>query len=255
MKITFNRFQYAPKTNGGGKTVAPKTEGATNDNQSSGDNKSGEGEGDTPAGDTATVAAPPAPELTSEQLTKLQEDKKAAQTNLRTLAANPEVDMESKEYLDAQLEVFRINKLIDAEKARIAKEQKDAELAEKRNARVGMADGLITAVLAAVGFDAATLTDDQRAAFAGQREVVVNELLAKYATSAPAKAAATGDNKSGGGAGRGAIAAEIREMFIKNRAAGMSDTDNVKAIIATGKSRGTTGAVVLAYQREIGEKQ
>lgn len=52
---------------------------------------------------------------------------------------------------------------------------------------------------------------------------------------------------------KGQKGSEIVELFKANRLAGMNDTENVKAIIEAGHSRGTTGAVVLAYRREIGE--
>jgi hypothetical protein len=95
-------------------------------------------------------------------------------------------------------------------------------------------------------------TDEETAELAGLVESIKNDLIAKL--PAPRTVVANGDKPAATGT-KGQKTAEIRAMFDANRAAGMNDTDNVKAIIASGQSRGTTGAVVLAYQRELGEKE
>jgi hypothetical protein len=199
----------------------------------------------------------PAPEPESETLVKLRADKKVAYDAM--IAA----EFDTKPWLDAQMEMYKIGKLIEAEIANIAKQKQQAELVEKRNARIQLLTNLEDLLKEQFTFES-TQHDSTDQAYIAQsneindrvkaaREIVQNELLARFATSTPSKSVATGETKPTGQ--KGATGERIRAAFIANRAAGMTDTDNVKAIIASGESRGTTGAVVLAYQREIGEKE
>lgn len=190
-------------------------------------------------------------EPTSDKLTELKAAKKAAWDKFRQIE-----DVDSKEYSDAQTELLKINSDIKAEVANIIALKNAAELAEKRNARVALIDNYDAAVIALSTVNADKKASDADKATAADnvakaREIIVNELLAKFAGSSTAKLTVQTDKPAGT---KGATSAAIREAFIANRAAGMTDTENVKAIIASGHSRGTTGAVVLAYQREIGEK-
>lgn len=172
-------------------------------------------------------------EPTSEKLDALMAE-------LAELADVPEQHTKlSKEWHDANMAIGKKYVEIEAEKANIRKAEAAAKLAEARNAKLA----LIGAFKDAIG------TDGEQAAY----DALANELLSKSAT--PAKKAADTDGTAKPAGERGATSKRIRERFIANRAAGMSDTDNVKEIIASGESRGTTGAVVLAYQREIGEKE
>lgn len=201
---------------------------------------------------TASMTAVTAPrEPKSENLTKLQAELAAKWSHM--VAQTPG----SKEALDANLDVYKQQKLIDGEIATIRKGWADEELAVKRNERVKLLDNYIELVITdrAIQADkkADIATKDAATKEANDaREVLVNQLLSKFAAAAPAKTAANGTTTTAGP--KGAKTAEIRAAFDANRAAGMGDTDNVKAIIASGHSRGTTGAVVLAYQRELGEK-
>lgn len=157
-------------------------------------------------------------------------------------------EMDDKPVLDANLEIFRLQNLIKNEQSKLDKLAKDQELSEKRNARVALADNLINAVLAAYGITERNTEND--AQFKSQEDVVKNELLAKYATSTPAKKESDGSTT----ASKGATSQAIRERYIALTGEGKTSTEAIKAIIAEGFSRGTTGAVVLAYQKEIGEK-
>lgn len=179
---------------------------------------------------------------TSEKLTELR---KQLESQWAEMAKHKPA---SKEAMDAMLDVYKTQKLIDGEIATIKKQEQDAIVAEQRNARVKMADDLIEAakLSATSKGDAKKAADDKLAEL---RESVVNELLVKFA---PRSATTAQSDKTPGE--KGATAARILEKFHANRAAGMSDTDNKKAIVESGESRGTTGAVILAWQRENGEK-
>ncbi len=185
------------------------------------------------------------PEPTSEKLTKLRDDKKAAWKALISIE-----DGESKEAVDAKLAVYNVDQAIKAEITAIKAAEQAAIVAEKRNAKVALMDTYDAAVIA---LSTAPKADKQAAqdAVTAAREVIVNALLstvggtAKVAGDKPA-----GDNV----AGAGATSKAIVELFIANRALGMDDTSNKKAIVDAGFSRGTTGAAVLAWQKENGEK-
>lgn len=179
----------------------------------------------------------------SELLTKLKSDKKAAWAEMRKFE-----DPDAPEAVEAKLAVYKIDQDIKAEIASLRKIEADAKIAEQRNARVALVDNYDAAVLALTN----AKKDDKPAAqdeVNTAREVIVNELLARYATSKPA----TGGTATTSGT-KGATSKAIVELYIANKAGGMNDTENKKAIEAAGYSRGTTGAAVLAYQKEIGEK-
>lgn len=203
-------------------------------------------------GATASPAVPAA-EVTSPKLVEIRTAMDAIFDKQATFTKEtPRADK-----VAANVELFKLGNDEKAEIANIKKAENDAKIAEARNARVKMLDDLLAAYSAnqaGIGNTKLKLEDKNALndTYHKLRENVVNELLAKYAKSTPATATATGDKHATGT--KGSTSATIREAFIANRAAGMTDTDNVKAIIASGQSRGTTGAVVLAYQREIGEK-
>lgn len=180
------------------------------------------------------------------------------QATIKTLGTSmATLEVGSKEWLDANLEIYKINQLIKAEQAGLLKIAHEQEIAEKRNARIVLADNLVSAAVHHTKIHAtkSSTADDKTAAddaLAAASEVVKNELLAKFAVSTPSKSVATGTTAVAGG--KGATTLAIRAAFDANRASGMSDSANIKAIIDSGFSRGTTGAVVLAYQKELGEK-
>ena len=199
----------------------------------------------------ANVAAQAEKVYTSDKLTALQAEGAEIWAKLTTCQYG------SKEALEANIAMAKNNQAQQNEIAALKKAEQDEILAAKRNERVALVDKLLECHTAynMVNADKKASAEDKNAAadaFNAAREVVVNEVLAKYAASKPSKPATEGVAPTGGS--RGKTGEEIRSLFIANRQTGMSDTDNVKAIIAAGYSRGTTGAVVLAYQREIGEK-
>lgn len=195
-----------------------------------------------------TAATKPEPVYESQKLTELQNEL------AENFAKTSGLKVGEKAWSDAMLLVYKTQKLIDAEIAAIKKSMADAALAEQRNKRIALVTDFETAAIAnaILQADKKASEDDKKASndkLAALRETLQNEVLGslrvqtvKPSTDKPA------------GQAKGATTERIRAAFIANRNAGMNDTENVKAIIASGESRGTTGAVVLAYQREIGEK-
>jgi len=59
--------------------------------------------------------------------------------------------------------------------------------------------------------------------------------------------------KGAAGVKKAGTGAEIVDLYKQMKARGVSTTQATKDIIAKGYSRGTTGAVILAYRRSIGD--
>lgn len=144
------------------------------------------------APDEQTSAAPAemaAPVLTSDKLTELNSKRKEIAAKLRTIE-----DFDSNEYKDASLALWSVNGEIKAEQANIIRQQKDAEMAEARNARLALNTNQLAAYLAFKNAPKNTPADklaELETAFNTAKEAVDNELLAKYAHSTPAKKAAS----------------------------------------------------------------
>ncbi len=187
------------------------------------------------------------PESTSPALLAIREA-----MNAKFAEVQKATDM--KAALALNTELFKLQQDEKSEIAAIAKAEKDAELEVKRNERAKLVTDFEAAAIADATLQASKASKEDKEkskdALTAQRDALTNELLGRLAASSPSKTA-TGNTATGT---KGAIAADIRSAFVANRAAGMTDTANIKAIIESGFSRGTTGAVVLAYQREIGEK-
>lgn len=187
------------------------------------------------------------PEPTSEKLDDLKKQRTEVFGKIKQ-AENEE------EMVKLTGELQRVDREISAEKLAIKKAENDAKIAEERAKRVKLVDDLLDLNVKnnTIQADKKASAEDKetaKLAFEAAREVVVNELLARYGTAKPAVSA----TKSEGGS-KGKIGHEIVELFKGHRAAGLTDAAAIKAIIEAGYSRGTTGAVVLAYQRQIGEK-
>lgn len=134
----------------------------------------------------------PAP-LTSEKLTELEAAHAAAWAVMITMK-----DPKAQETKDAKLAVWKIEGEIKAEEARLNKEAQDAKLTEARNARLSLNQNQLDAYAALLAVKAdkkATPEQVQTAqtAFDTAKEAVDNELLAKYASSSPAKKSSSTD--------------------------------------------------------------
>lgn len=153
----------------------------------------------------AEVATPevavPTP-LTSELLVKLRAEKKALWQEMLK-HEDPDTD----EAKNAALAVHKKAGEINAEEANLRKIENDAKITAARNERLKLAQNLIDAVTAKFTAPKNTPADKMAefdGAIATAREIVENELLAKFASSKPAKVAATdgtpaktSDNKDG----------------------------------------------------------
>lgn len=202
----------------------------------------------TETAQTATASKPAEPVYDSEKLQELKAE--GAQLWEKMTQCEPG----SVEANDALLAVYKNKNEQAAEVARIKADLAHKAIAEKRNAKIAELQALLDAHTANVAVQASDapneVKDEANAAFKSQFDAIANELCLRIGgTVAPKtdKPAATGGN------GGGKIKEAIEAAFIKNRADGMSDTENIKAIIASGYSRGTTGAVVLAWRRAQGE--
>lgn len=187
-----------------------------------------------PAGGTAPKAEP-----TSELLTKLKADKKTAWAAM--LACT---DPESKEALDAQMNVLKINGGIKAEIARINKEEADAKTQELRNKRITVRVAYGAAVLAAAAKGAGQAEKDALIAL----ETELDNLLLPVHVSAPKDAGTSGAGT------KGAKSAEIVAAYVAGKAAGKTDAQIKKELVEAGHAVGTVGSAILAHQRATGEK-
>lgn len=153
-----------------------------------------------------TATAPAKSVLTSENLTALKTEYKA-----KFLALAGFDDPFSEAATNAKLELWKVDGLIKSEESKINKELRDAEIAEQRNARLGMNTKQLDAYAALIIAKADKKTPADKLAqletdFATAKEAVDNELLAKYAASKPAAAKTDGTAKtSDGGANKTAI--------------------------------------------------
>lgn len=211
----------------------------------------------TPATTTDNVAAPaivaaPAKVYESDKLTALKAQQKEQWSKARAFE-----DPTDPAALAANLDLFKTNKLIEDEIKALKTAEAEAAAAEIKNARLRLVDELLAAYDAdkVAAADKKLSIDEKNAVnatFKAAKDVVTTELMRALGTRAAAPKATTGDAKPTGE--RGATGQAIIALWLANRAAGMNDTDNRKAIIEAGHSRGTTGAVTLAWQKENGEK-
>ena len=85
-------------------------------------------------------------------------------------------------------------------------------------------------------------------AFKKAKELVVNELLAKFPAAKTATTAATGEKAEGGG--KGSISVAIREIILAEVAAGKTLRDAKKAAVEAGYSDKTVGTIATAMKKE-----
>lgn len=138
--------------------------------------------------DTKTPAPVAAPVLDSPALQTLKAEKKALWAELIK-----HEDPDTKEALDAKMNVWKKDGEIKAEIQRLEKEAADQKIAEQRNIRLGLNTAQLNAYdnLNKVRADKKSTPEQISAAqtaFDTAKELVDNELLAKYAKSSPAKA-------------------------------------------------------------------
>lgn len=138
---------------------------------------------------TGAVSAP----LTSEKLDQLNVAYATAWEKMITFK-----DPRAVETKNAKLEVFRIEGEIKAEELALQKAVNDAKIAEQRNLRLKLNSNQLDAYAALIAIKAdkkatAEAVQAAQTAFDTAKELVDNELLAKYAASKSAKPKADGE--------------------------------------------------------------
>lgn len=191
----------------------------------------------------ATPATPaPAPEPTSEKLTDIRAKIDAA---LNTDQSKFTRDQK----LAINMQIFELGQDEKTEIANIKKAENEAKIQEARNAKIKMIDDLLAAHDANNAAIKSKMTIDEKNAvndtFHKLRENVVNAVLGSKPTSAASGAATTGT--------RGETGKKIVARYLELKAEGVNITEAKKRIEAEGFARGTVGAEILKYQREIGE--
>jgi hypothetical protein len=200
-------------------------------------------------GATGTTSTPVIPTVkpTSPALVELEAKLKTAMS-----AIGIEPDSDKQQLL--MLEAMAVRTEVKNEIARINKEAIDKVNAEKINLRISLADALrdTSASYALLNADKKSTEADRNAALDALNaayDAVKTELLARYATSKPATAKTEGSTSTKGSTGAAIIA--LHEV---NLASGMTPAESKKAIESSGHARGTTGAVVLAWEKLQGIK-
>jgi len=193
--------------------------------------------------ETSTAAAITAAPLTSDKLTELKTKQVA---NMSALDAEKDFDKK----LELMKDGFKISQDIAAEVSAIQKANVAAKLKEANDKKLAFVTNFEAAVLADSAIKAGAAgkqeSTDKLAVLRTELQNMVLGTVAKSATVA-------GEVKSGAGT-KGAKSAEIVALHVANLASGMTPTESKKAIEAAGHSRGTTGAVVLAWEKETGLK-
>lgn len=147
--------------------------------------------------------------------------------------------------------VSKLNAEKTAEINAIKNEQRAAEKREKDSKKVALINNVLDAQanMIELSRDKKATEEEKLAAsdkLAAAVEILKNELIGAVKPTSTSTAFGS----------KGATGNEIREKFIAARAnGGKTDTEIKKDLVAEGYAVGTVGAVVLAYQREIGEKE
>ena len=186
---------------------------------------------------------------TSDKLVQLQNDYK---TGFAAMALLTDIS----EQQAAMLSTFKIQNEIKTELANLKNAEREEAANMARNARIQLVSDLLAAHANKLKIDADKKSTDQERndandTFNAASDVVKNELLARYPTSKPAGNVTASDKPAGQ---RGATGAEIIAQHVANLADGKTPAESKAAIVAGGHSRGTTGAVVLAWEKEQGIK-
>lgn len=185
---------------------------------------------------------------TSENLTKIQSDITAVKIAIRN-----ESDDLAQDKLIAQLGKLKADE--KAEISTLTKSENDRLALEAKHARLVIRDNYRDAILAdhIAQNDKKVSAEDKQAAadnLAAHHETIGNALIASFKPVGSAIVSGTASV----GTVKGATSLAIVERYKTLKATEMSDADAKKIIVSEGFAVGTTGAAILAYQREIGVK-
>lgn len=137
-----------------------------------------------------------APVATSPKLEEIKDKIRSAYAEMLK-----HTDPFAKETKDAKLALWKLEGEMKAEEQAIMKAANDAKIAEARNARLVLNQTQLDAFAAYLTAKADKKADPAKvaeleSAYLAAKEVVDNELLAKYASSRPAKAKVEGDTSA-----------------------------------------------------------
>jgi hypothetical protein len=183
-------------------------------------------------------------EPTSEKLVSIKQQISDTLAKIKTAET-------TEEQMELISNVSKLNAEKTAEINAIKNEARAAELREKQNKKIALIDNVLSAHKNVIDLsNDKKATEEQKLAasdnLAAAVETLKNELIGTVKPTATATASGS----------KGATGNEIREKFIAARSnGGKTDTEIKKDLVAEGYAVGTVGAVVLAYQREIGEKE
>lgn len=192
---------------------------------------------------TANVVAEPTNEKTAEIDGKID-----------ALFAAQDSETDRAKKLAISMEIYKLQQERAAEVNNIKKHQRELELKEAQNKRIQLVTDLLAAHEANLAVQAnKKATEEEKTAaneaFVAAREIVQNELLAKYKTSSPAKTSADG----GVNVPTSGKSAEIKTRLLDMVANGTPLATAKKMLVDEGFSRGTVGTVatVLIKAGEI----
>lgn len=205
--------------------------------------------------DATTVVTKVNEIATSPALDALKLQRKEQWSTLRSIE-----DYESKEALEAKIALNVTDGKIKAEISRIENERRESEIAEKRAAVVKVVDDAINAAVshALSQIEHNKLKGDAKVADIERsnnvydiaklaREAAVNQALSRSGLSARTSAPKIEGESTPREGGTGA---KIRELLLAEIAAGQTNTNAVKNVIAAGFSRGTTGTEMTKLKNE-----
>lgn len=209
------------------------------------------------ASEITQTVAPIAPVLISDKLTQLENELLEKQTKL----AGGSIAPGTGEFTDVMLDLFKLGNEIKTERTTIEKAMREADVAKKRNERIGMVDAMIAAAIENYlvhndGSPKSENLDAKNAAYAKLVELrapIDNEMLVRIPHTTASKKAVDGltvkPTTEGGEKGKAIIA-----YLLAQRENGATDTNIKKQLVQDGYAVGTVGSVILAWQRENGEK-
>lgn len=190
---------------------------------------------------TETATAPaPAQKPMSEKLNELRAAYKAAYDKARQIE-----DPFSPEAQTANMELWKIQGEIKKEEAAILKAAAEAKIAEMRNARLALVSNLLEAQKAVLSLPKSATAEqrnDVENKLAEAKQVVENELLAKFAASKPAKSEASGEKAERNSGNTAAII----ELYLSGK--------THSEIEAEGYARSTVWHAINNYKKANGLK-
>lgn len=203
----------------------------------------------TPEADSQKTQVLPIPEkvYTNDKIEALRKSYAEKFASMATLT-------DHKQQQAAMLETFKINSEIESEIKTLKTTEIAAATEAAKQARLTLLTDVLAAQLVLAQLPKNANEADKNSAtdkFNSAKTAIEDVLLSKFAHVKKAANVTEGDKPAGN---KGATGAEIVSLHVANLAGGMTPAESKAAIVTGGHSRGTTGAVVLAWEREQGLK-